>query len=390
MDEKPRTNDEIVAALERAARSLRRQEVLLAIASFLVGLGYIVVMLAGFSAKLRDFVTGPRTPVWAVTCWYLFLFAFLYNVVHLPVSFLRGYVVEKRFRLSTQRFRRWLWSQVKKTFVAALLVVAVGSAVYYFLARFEKTWWLWAWAVYLVFGLILNRFGGKVILPIFYKRGDIHDLDLKQGIEELVTRAGFEVEAVKRIILEKDTRRANAAVLGLGRAKEILVSDTLLAALAAEEIEAVIAHELGHLKRRHGEWSFVLGMVISFLGFIIAAGVLRGAAPELGLDGVSDVAGFPLIVLVFTGLFLVLSPVLNYISRQTESAADLWAARFTGRPESLVSALEKIAATNLAEKDHPWLYEVLFSSHPSLAKRTKALRKLAGELRNAAGGSEAA
>lgn len=375
MEERPRTNEEILRALERAARSLRRQETALAVLSFIVGVGYIIVMLLWGSTRLRDFAAEGRGPAWFATALYLFLFTVLYNFVHLPVSFLRGYVVEKRFRLSTQRFQRWAWSQAKKTFVAAILVVALGGAVYFFLGRFEATWWFWAWVAYLVFGLVLNRFGGRLIVPLFYKRGEILDFDVKDRIAKLVTRAGFVVESVQRIIIEKDTRRANAAVLGIGKAKEILVSDTLLSALTPDEIEAVVAHELGHLKHRHGEWLFALGMVVSFLGFVLAAGVLKQASMALGLRGVSDVAGFPLIVLVFSGFFFVLSPILNYISRQTEKSADVWAGEFIGNPETLISALEKIAATNLAEKDHPWLYEVLFSSHPSLGKRTAHIRK---------------
>lgn len=378
MTEKPRTNEEILKALERAARSLRRQETALAVLSFAVGVGYIVVMLLWGSKLLRDFVSQGNSPSWFVTASYLFLFTVIYNIAHLPVSYLRGYVVEKRFRLSTQRFQRWAWSQAKKTFVASLLVVALGGAVYFFLGRFEGTWWFWAWVAYLVFGLLINRFGGRLILPLFYKRGEILDFEIKDRISALVARAGFIVESVQRIVLEKDTKRANAAVLGIGKAKEILVSDTLLSALTPDEIESVVAHELGHLKRRHGEWLFALGMVVSFVAFVLAAGILKQASSALGLKGIADVAGFPLIVLVFSGFFFVLSPILNYISRQTEKAADVWAAQFTGKPEALISALEKIAATNLAEKEHPWLYEVLFSSHPSLAKRTRELRKLEG------------
>jgi STE24 endopeptidase len=376
---RPRSNAEVLSALERAAKSLRRQETALAILSFAVGLAYLVVMLNGFSVELRVFATNPTMPRWVGVGWYLFLFTLLYNIVHFPVSYLRGYVVEKRFRLSTQRFRRWMWSQAKKTFVSAVLVVALGEVVYYFLARFEDTWWVWAWGAYLVFGLLLNRFGARLLLPIFYKRGEIEDVELKHRIEQLVTRAGFEVEAVRRIVLEKDTRRANAAVAGLGKSKEILVSDTLLSGLSAEEIEAVVAHELGHLKQHHGEALFALGMVISFIGFALAAGVLALAAQRLDLKGVADVAGFPLIVLVFAGLFFLMSPPLNYISRQMERAADLWVARFTGKPEALASALEKLAATNLAERDQPWLYEILFSSHPSPGKRVAYLRKTAAK-----------
>jgi len=376
--EKPRTQEEILAAVEKAAKSLRRQEVALAVASFLVGLLYLVVMLKGFSAVLRGFVTRPSSSQWGVVGWYLFLFTIIYSIVHLPVSFLRGYVVEKRFRLSKQRFRRWLWSQVKKTFVSAVFVVVLGELLYLFLRRFHDSWWLWAWAGYLFFGLLLNRFGSRLILPIFYKRAELDDENLKHRIEQLVTRAGFEVESVRRIIFEKDTRRANAAVLGLGKSKEILVSDTLIAGLAPEEIEAVVAHELGHLRRHHGEWLFGVAMVVSFVGFVLAAGVLLTAQDALGLKSVSDVAGFPLIVLVFSGLFLVLTPALNYVSRRMEMGADLWAGDFTGAPEILASALEKLAATNLAEKDLPRLHEILFSSHPSPGKRIAYLRAAKG------------
>ena len=371
----PRTEAEVLAAIEKAARSLRRQEVALGILSFVVGLGYLLVMLSGYSVSLRNFVTGPRSPAWFVVASYLILFTVIYDLVHFPVSYLREYVVERRFRLSKQRFRRWLWSQAKKVFVSTLLLVGLGEVIYYFLSRFEKSWWLWAWAVYLFFGLILSRFGARVILPLFYKRAEIEDLELTSRIEHLVTRAGFEVESVKRIILEKDTRRANAAVVGLGNSKEILISDTLISGLTHEEIEAVVAHELGHLKSRHGEWYFALGMVVSFIGFALAAGVLELSAKRLGFSGVKDVAGFPLFLLVFAGLFLVLSPFLNSVLRRMEKAADLWVGRFTGNPLALASALEKLSATNLVERNQPWLYEVLFSSHPSPGKRIAYLRK---------------
>ncbi len=373
MTEKPRTDEQILDAVEKAARSLRRQEVMLAIASFVVGLGYLIVMLRGLSIGLRDLVSSPTRGQWVTVGWYLFLFTMLYHVAHFPVAFLRGYVVERRFRLSKQRFRRWMWAQAKKYLVSAVLVVFAGSLLYYFLRRFDRAWWLLAWVGYVVFALVINRFGGRILLPIFYKRGELADDDLKTRLEALVTRAGFQVESVKRIILDQDTRRANAAVLGLGKSKEILVSDTLLAVLAPGEIEAVVAHELGHLKRRHSELLFAAAMFISFVGFVLAAGVLYMSVESLGLSGVSDVAGFPLIVLVFTGLFFIVNPIVNYISRQMEFAADAYAAAFTGEAPALASALVKLAATNLAEKDHPWLYEVLFSAHPSPAKRVARL-----------------
>jgi len=377
MQEERRTDAEILDAVERAARKLRNQEILLAIASFAVGLGYLVVMLAGRSADLRDFVTRPGAGQWEIVGWYLFLFTLIYNVVHLPVSFLRGYVIEKRFRLSQQRFRRWLWSQAKRFLVSALMIVALGEAVYFFLRFFDKGWWFWAWLLYLVFGLLLARYASRVLIPLFYKKAEIENAEVVDHVERIVDKAGFELKSVKCLILEKDTRRANAAVLGMGAAKEILLSDTLLATLGPAEIEAVVAHEIGHLRRHHREMLFGAGMVVSFVAFVFAAGALEMSKGALEIADVYDVAGFPLIVLVFSGLFLMVTPVLNYISRIMEHEADVWAFNLTGDVDALATALDKLAAANLAERNQPWLYEILFSTHPSPANRIEYMKEAA-------------
>lgn len=378
MEERQQDNGEFIERLEQAAKSLRRQELFMAFVSLFVGAAYLAVMIAWGSAALRRFVERPGgSSQWAIVFWYLLFFTLLYNLVHFPVAYYRGYVVERRFRLSKQRLRRWLWAEFKKYVVSAGLVVVVGQCMYFFLRHFDKTWWFWAWLAYLVFGLLLNRYGARVLLPLFYKREELDDEALKERLRSLVERAGYRVAAIKRVIVGADTRKANAAVTGLGSTKEILVSDTLLAILDAGEIEAVLAHEVAHLKRHHGELMLVVGTAVSFVGFVLAAGVLNLSTTALGLSGVSDVAGFPLVVLAFAGLFLVLSPFLNYISRTLEWSADMWGAHFLGAPERLARAIEKLAANNLTEKDQPRYWEILFASHPSPARRIAYLRGLA-------------
>ena len=367
---------ETLEKLERAATSLRRQEMALGLLSFAVGLAYLVVMLDRGSIKLREFVTRPGVDQsqWAVVAWYLVFFTLIYHVVHFPVSFARGYLVEKRFHLSRQRFRRWLWAHAKKVMVSTGLVLFLGEFMYLFLRLFPDNWWLVAWGGYVFFGLLLNRFGSRVLLPIFYKREDLPDGDLRARIETLVRRAGFDVAGVKRIILEKDTRKANAAVVGLGRSKEILVSDTLTQTLLPEEVEAVVAHELAHLQMRHTELLFALGILMSFVGFALAGGALEAWAEALGLRGPADVAGFPLVILVFSALYLAVTPPLNWFSRQLERSSDLWSARFMGTAAPLISGLNRLADTNLSERLQPRWHEILFSSHPSISRRVEYLR----------------
>lgn len=373
MVEKPRTKEELLGSLEQTARRLRRLRLLLALVSLVVGAGYLAVMVAWGSVRLRGFV-GEHGP-WGLVFWYLLFFTLIYNLVHFPVSFLRGWVLPRRFGLSRRTFGRWLLSEIKKYLVSTALVVLLGEFLYVFLRRWEATWWFWTWLLYLVFGLVISRYGSRVILPLFYKREPLDDDPLKERLASLVARAGFKAKSVTRIVLSKDTRRANAAVAGLGASKEILVSDTLLGILAPEEIEAVVAHELADAKRLHSEIILIAGAVISFLGFFLAAAVLGASSDAMGLLKISDVAGFPLVVLVLAGLYLVMTPAINYLSRELERAADLWAARFTGAGETLATALEKLAANNLTEKSQPKYFELLFSSHPSIAARVAYLRK---------------
>jgi STE24 endopeptidase len=365
-----------LAKLERAAASLRRQEMALALVSFSVGLGYLLAMLSSGSVRLREFVTreGVDQSQWAVVAWYLLFFTLIYHVLHLPVSFVRGYVVERRFQLSRQRLRRWLWAHAKKIMVSTALVVFLGEFMYLFLRLFERRWWIAAWTGYILFGLLLSRFGSRVLLPIFYKREDLPMGELRSRVAAIVRRAGFRVSGVKRVILAKDTRKANAAVVGIGSSKEILISDTLAQSLSPEEVEAVVAHEIAHLRMRHTEILFAVGVGLSFLGFALAGGVLHVHAGAFGLRGPSDVAGFPLVILVFSALYLLVTPPLNWFSRQLERASDIWAARYIGSPAPLISGLEKLSRTNLAERRQPGWYEAIFASHPSTGRRIDYLK----------------
>jgi len=372
------TGEEFDARVEAAARSLRRQELLLALVSLVVGAGYLLAMALWGSLEFRRFLADAGVEnEWLMVLWYLLFFTLGYNVVHFPVSFLRGYVVERRFRLSKQRLRRWLWSQAKKFLVSAFLLVALGELLYLFLRRYPRDWWFWAWLAYLAFAVVLNRYAARVLLPLFYRREELPDEELKDRLAALVERAGFEAKAIKRIVFGEETRRANAALAGLGSSKEILVSDTLLENLSPGEIETVVAHELGHAKGHHGLLLIAVGAVVSFCGFLSAAVALALSVDALGLGGVADVAGFPVIVLVFAVLYLVLTPALNYVSRTLEKSADRWAAHFTGAPELFTSALEKIGANNLQERTRPAYYEILFASHPSTATRVRNLRAMA-------------
>jgi STE24 endopeptidase len=256
------------------------------------------------------------------------------------------------------------------------------EVIYAVLRLYPDTWWLWASVILLVVNVILANLGPVLIFPIFYKFVPLGEeyADLVERLVRLAERANTRVRGVYQFDMSRRTKAANAALTGLGNTRRIILGDTLLKEFTFDEIETVLAHELGH----HVHKDIPIGMLISSMltlgGLYLASLGLNWGVSYFGFESVSDIAGLPLFVLVMGLYGLITMPLGNAYSRWRERRADEYALQATRKGGAYASALTRLANQNLADADpEPWV-EFLLYSHPALGKRIAMAESAAGRV----------
>jgi STE24 endopeptidase len=302
------------------------------------------------------------------------LFVLLIESMLLPCGFYRTFVLERRYGLSSIPLRTWATDRMKGLAIGLTLAVGGAEVVYFTLARWPRWWWTASAAVFVAALLLVARVAPVLLLPIFYRFKPIDREGLRKRLETLSARAGVPVLGVYEWGLGEKTSRANAVLVGTGRTRRILLSDTLLASYSDDEIEVILAHELGH--HAHGDIrnSLLIESLIVVASFAAASWALRTLSPTLGYANPADVAGLPLVVLVGAAISLATRPLLNALSRRNEHRADRFALQLTARPDAFESALRRLAVHNLAEGRPSAATLWLFHTHPPFEQRIRAAR----------------
>jgi len=339
----------------------------------------------GGSIALRDVAEGIATrfgppistPTTTILCFVVLLFS-LNEVAGLPLDFYSGFVLERQYDLSREKLSTWLVDQAK-SFVIGIVLAAIAAEIVYGFIRFSPDrWWLPAGLTFTLLIVGLTNLAPVLLLPIFYSVKPLDRDALRARLLALADRAGARVLGAYEWGLGEKTRKANAALAGLGGTRRILVSDTMLAEFTDEEIEVVLAHEIAH--HVHGDiWkgiAFESALIVA--GFFLASQVLRAAAAAAGLRGVDDVAGLPLLLLGAGAVSLVMVPAAHAMSRGFERKADRFALRLTRNPAAFISAMRRLGARNLAEEDPSTIVQWLFYSHPPIRDRIAAAQSFEG------------
>jgi STE24 endopeptidase len=262
---------------------------------------------------------------------------------------------------------------LKEFLVGAVLAGIVAEVLYFIVRQSPQRWWLVAWAVFLGLFVLLAQLAPVLLFPIFYKFEPLENEDLKSRLVKLGERAGTRVRGVYKWKLSEKSKKANAALTGLGNTRRIILADTLLDNYSADEIEAVLAHELGHHVHRHILKSIAVQALTTLVGFWAANWVLHFSVDRLHMfDTLSDFANFPLLVLVATVLSFLLMPALNAYSRYNERQADRYAFQSSVSVGPFISAMNKLADQNLAERSPSRFVEWFFHSHPAISRRVEA------------------
>jgi STE24 endopeptidase len=295
-------------------------------------------------------------------------------VIGLPASLYRSFVIEERFGFNKLTWKLWLVDLIK----GAALTVAIGGpllyAVLWLMDAMGRNWWLYVWLLWLATNLLILFLYPTVIAPLFNKFTPLEDASLKQRIEALLTRCGFASSGLFVMDGSKRSAHGNAYFTGFGRAKRIVFFDTLLEKLAPQEIEAVLAHELGHFRHKHVVKRIALMGVMS-LAFLWLLGQLIDQPwfyAGLGVGAGSTAMGLMLFSMVLPVFLFPLAPLTSALSRQHEYEADAYAAKQTAAAD-LIAALVKLYRDNAATLTPDPLHSLFHDSHPPASQRIARL-----------------
>ncbi len=370
----PAINSASVLSDTPEARRYNRTRRWLGVADFGVGLFLLLVLLVtGWSGSLRDIAYHGTDQSYslAVGLYVLMLMA-LAKILGLGLDYY-GFRLEHQFHLSNQKLRAWAWDEIKSFLVGTVIAVIVVELLYFIIRQFPQNWWVLGWISFLILFVLLAQLAPVILFPIFYKFEPLQDEELKRRLIVLSQHAGTRVRGVYRWNLSEKSKKANAALTGLGNTRRIILADTLLDNYSPDEIEAVLAHELGHHVHKHILKGIAVQAGITFLGFWAANWALHFAVDRLHMfEALSDFANLPLLVLVSIVLSVLLMPALNAYSRYNERQADRYAFQSIGSIAPFVSSMNKLAEQNLAERTPSRWVEWLFHSHPAISRRVAA------------------
>ena len=337
----------------------------------------------GWAISLREWLTGNWslfTNPWLLVPAFVAVSGGIFFLLNLPIGYYSGFILPHRFGQSNQTLKGWVMDQLKGLAVGLPLGLILIELLYLALRVTGDLWWLWAAGGLLVFNVLLINLAPILIMPLFNKYvplGDEHK-DLADRLLKLAEKANTKVRGVFKFDMSKRTKSANAALTGIGNTRRIILGDTLINEFSADEIETVLAHELGHHVNRDIPVLVMFGILSTTLGLYLASLGLNWAIDTFGFTSPADVAALPALALIIGAYDLLTMPLNNALSRWRENMADDYALQSTGKSEAFASGFTRLANQNLGEVDPEKWVVFMFYSHPPLGERIAKARNWKG------------
>jgi STE24 endopeptidase len=331
-----------------------------------------LLTLSPLSAMIRDLsvsVAGGR--VWLTVGVFGLLVALLYHAVMFPVSLYGGFLREHAFGLSRQTFAAWTWDYIKGGLINAVILLPLLMLLYSLIRWDPVRWYLPVWGVVVVVMSLLVELSPILLDPLFHTFRPVQNKELVERLRALTDRAGVTVGPILEIDASRKTAKTNAYFTGFGRTRRIVLFDTLLAASTPEEVEWVVAHELGHWRRHHIWKGMAISAVSALAALWLVARLLNAAADSgrLGFIHPADPVSLPLLVLLFCVLSILTTPIQMAISRSFEREADRESLHLVANPEAFITSEVTLARSNLADIDPPRIVVWLLYTHPPVLER---------------------
>lgn len=353
-------------SLQEKARKYHYEKLLMSLFQygFLFMAGF-VTLKAGISHGLKIVVLGYASDSSLVVALYFFIGFLFFWLITLPFDYYKGYVIERKFDLSTQSFRSWISDQVKMLILRMVLLMFIVQGVYFALRMFAPYWWIITWIFVSGGMVVVSYIAPVVIMPLFFKYPPLKETSLIGRLTNLAKKAGIRVVGVFEMKAGVKTKKAVGALAGIGNTRRIILSDTLLTNYTHDEIEGVIGHELGHHVFHHIGKMLIMFSVMMLVAFYVIDLVLRASVSYFGFSGIDDIASLPLLALTLAMMFMVATPIMNTLSRYAEGQADQYELEIVNNPDAFITCMVKLCDQNLRHADPHPLIEFMLYDHPS-------------------------
>jgi STE24 endopeptidase len=308
----------------------------------------------------------------------LLAFTVIGSIIDLPLSLYQTFVLEELFGFNKTTWKTWAVDLVKGTLLGAAIGLPLIALVLYLMGAAGQNWWLWAWGTLTLFTLFMMWIAPTIIMPLFNKFTPLEDEALKARVTELMQRCGFNASGFFVMDGSKRSAHSNAFFVGFGSTKRVVFYDTLLKQINIDEMEAVLAHELGHAHHKHIIKRMVMQFVVSFVGFALLGWLARqtwfytGLGVQPSLTGSNDALALLLFMIAVPVFMFFVTPVFSYFSRKDEFEADAYAVKHSNGT-ALASALLTLYEDNASTLTPDPLYMSFYASHPPATERLARL-----------------
>ena len=339
----------------------------------IVGFVYLLLILvlfqfSGLAIQLRIKVSSIFGNQFFLIFFYCLLLFSLYFILNLPLEFYRSYAVEHRFGLTREKFPHWIADKIKEFLVGFIILIILVEGFFFFLRYYPDNWWWISSLFWIFFSVILAKVFPVLIVPLFFKYKKITDEELRRRILNLADRMGIKILEVYQIDFSKKTKKCNAALVGLGKSKRVVLTDTLQGNFSPDEIEVILAHEFAHFRLRHLIKMLILNAALILFIFYVLFKFAGLIFSRFNLN-LADIAGLGVWIFCFAVLQACFVPLLNWISRNMERNADRLAIKFTQLKDGFISVMDKLSQQNLVERNPSRWIKIIFFDHPPVQER---------------------
>lgn len=352
--------------MEDKARKYARIKYKLALIDIFYTLFLLMLLqISGLGLPLLHTLTLVSNNQFVLVALYSVTIFLLYSALSFPLSFYRSFVVEHRFNLSNQKFHSWFLDYIKLSALGLAVFIILIESFFFFIFAYPSSWW-WMSALFWIFlSVVIARIFPVIVIPLFYKYKRIENEDLRSRIIGLAKKMHVHILDVFEIDFSKKSLKVNAAFVGVGSSRRVLLTDTLLGGkFLPEEIELILAHEFAHYRFKHLIKMVMINSCVILLFFYIFFQI----DSNLRLD-IKDIVNLGTWIFLFMLFQILLAPFMNLISRIMERNADIEAIKIGKKRESFISMITKIGEQNLSEFKPPLWAKIFFYDHPPIEER---------------------